>query len=35
LLKAIRKKFKYEQLIAGNIATYEAAVDLIECGLMQ
>jgi IMP dehydrogenase len=32
-LKAIRKKFKYEQLIAGNIATYEAAVDLIECGV--
>jgi IMP dehydrogenase len=32
-IKAIRKKFKYEQLIAGNIATYEAAVDLIECGI--
>jgi IMP dehydrogenase len=30
-LKEIRKKFKYIQLIAGNIATYEAALDLINC----
>ncbi len=27
----IRKKFKYIQLIVGNIATYEAALDLIDC----
>jgi IMP dehydrogenase len=32
-VKAIRKKFKHEQLIAGNIGTYEAAVDLIACGV--
>lgn len=32
-IKEIRKKFKYEQLIAGNIATYDAAVDLMNCGL--
>ncbi len=30
-IKNIRKKFRYEQLIAGNIATYEAALDLIKC----
>ena len=30
-VKEIRKKFKYIQLIVGNIATYEAAVDLINC----
>jgi len=30
-IKDIRKQFKYEQLIAGNIATYEAAFDLIKC----
>ncbi|RKY92024.1 MAG: IMP dehydrogenase, partial [Ignavibacteriae bacterium] len=30
-IKEARKKFKYEQLIAGNIGTYEAAVDLINC----
>lgn len=30
-IKEIRKKFKYIQLIAGNIATYEAALDLINC----
>ena len=30
-IKDIRKQFKYEQLIAGNIATYEAALDLIKC----
>lgn len=33
LIKEVRKKFKYEQLIAGNIATYDAAVDLMNCGL--
>ncbi len=27
----IRKKFRYIQLIVGNIATYEAALDLINC----
>ncbi len=30
-IKNIRRKFKYEQLIAGNIATYEAALDMIKC----
>ncbi|MCX7611028.1 MAG: IMP dehydrogenase [Ignavibacterium sp.] len=30
-IKEIRKKFKYEQIIAGNIGTYEAAIDLIKC----
>ncbi|HRP94115.1 MAG: IMP dehydrogenase [Ignavibacteriaceae bacterium] len=30
-VKAIRKKFRYIQLIVGNIATYEAALDLINC----
>lgn len=30
-IKEIRKKFRYTQLIAGNIATYEAAIDLINC----
>jgi IMP dehydrogenase len=30
-VKDIRKKFKYIQLIVGNIATYEAALDLINC----
>ncbi len=30
-VKEIRKKFKYIQLIVGNIATYEAALDLISC----
>lgn len=30
-VKEIRKKFSYLQLIAGNIATYEAAIDLINC----
>lgn len=30
-VKEIRKKFKYIQLIVGNIATYEAALDLINC----
>lgn len=30
-IKEIRKKFKYIQLIAGNIGTYQAALDLIDC----
>ncbi|HRN25248.1 MAG TPA: IMP dehydrogenase [Ignavibacteriaceae bacterium] len=30
-VKEIRKKFRYIQLIVGNIATYEAALDLINC----
>lgn len=30
-IKSARQKFKYEQLIAGNIGTYEAAVDLLDC----
>lgn len=30
-VKDIRKKFKYTQLIAGNIGTYEAAIDLLNC----
>ncbi len=30
-IKEIRRKFRYIQLIAGNIGTYEAAVDLINC----
>lgn len=30
-IKQIRKKFKYEQIIAGNIGTYEAALELIKC----
>ena len=30
-IKEVRKKFKYIQLIAGNIGTYEAASDLIDC----
>jgi IMP dehydrogenase len=30
-IKEVRKKFKYEQIIAGNIGTYEAASDLIDC----
>jgi IMP dehydrogenase len=28
-----RKKFKYIQLIAGNIGTYDAALDLLNCGV--
>jgi IMP dehydrogenase len=32
-VKILRKKFKSEQLIAGNIATYEAALDLVDCGI--
>lgn len=31
MVKEIRKKFKYTQLIAGNIGTYEAALDLLDC----
>ncbi len=30
-IKEVRKKFKYIQLIAGNIGTYEGASDLIDC----
>ncbi len=30
-IKEARKKFKYEQIIAGNIGTYEAALDLLDC----
>ncbi len=30
-IKEIRRKFKYEQIIAGNIGTFEAALDLIKC----
>ncbi len=30
-IKIARQRFKYEQLIAGNIGTYEAAVDLLDC----
>lgn len=30
-VKDVRKKFRYEQLIAGNIGTYHAALDLIDC----
>lgn len=31
VVKEIRRKFKYLQLIAGNIGTYEAAIDLLNC----
>jgi len=30
-IKEVRKEFKYIQLIVGNIATYEAALELISC----
>lgn len=30
-IKEIRKKYKYIQLIAGNIGTYEGALELINC----
>jgi len=30
-IRNTRKKFKYEQIIAGNIGTYDAAVDLLNC----
>lgn len=32
-IKSIRKQFSSIQLIAGNIATYEAARDLVDCGV--
>src|SRR3990172_5123183 len=31
MIKDIRRKFRYEQLIAGNIGTYEASLDLLNC----
>jgi IMP dehydrogenase len=31
VIREVRKKFRYIQLIAGNIGTYEAALDLINC----
>jgi IMP dehydrogenase len=31
VIKEARKKFKYVQLIAGNVGTYEASLDLINC----
>jgi len=31
VIKEARKKFKYIQLIAGNVGTYEASLDLINC----
>ena len=31
IVREVRKKFSYIQLIAGNIGTYEAALDLIDC----
>ena len=31
MIREARKKFKYEQLIVGNIGTYDAAVDLLNC----
>jgi len=31
IVREARKKFRYIQLIAGNIGTYEAALDLIDC----
>ncbi len=30
-VKEVRRKFKYEQLIVGNIGTYDAALELINC----
>lgn len=33
VIKEARKKFRYEQIIAGNIGTYEAALDLSDCGV--
>src|SRR5690606_27883848 len=32
-IKEIRRKFKYTQLIAGNIGTYEGASELLNCGV--
>jgi IMP dehydrogenase len=31
MIREARKEFKYEQLIVGNIGTYEAAIDLLSC----
>lgn len=31
MVKDVRKRFKYAQLIAGNIGTYDAALDLLNC----
>lgn len=31
MVKEIRRKFKYEQIIAGNIGTYKASLDLLNC----
>lgn len=31
MIREARKKFKYEQIIVGNIGTYDAAVDLLNC----
>jgi IMP dehydrogenase len=31
VIKEVRKKFRYTQLIAGNVGTYEASLDLINC----
>ncbi|MBT8378227.1 MAG: IMP dehydrogenase [Ignavibacteria bacterium] len=33
VIRETRKKFKYIQLIAGNVATYEASLDLINCNI--
>lgn len=33
MIKEIRKKFKHTQLIAGNIVTKEAALELVACGV--
>ena len=33
MIKEIRRKFKYEQIIAGNIGTYEASLDLLNCNV--
>lgn len=30
-IREARKRFKYEQIIVGNIGTYEAALDLLNC----
>ncbi len=32
-IREARRKFKYEQIIAGNVVTYEAALDLLDCGV--
>ncbi len=33
MIKEVRKKFRYIQLIAGNIGTYEGALELVNCGV--